>query len=267
HQFQSLVDAGYHVVAPDQRGYGHTDSAESMEQYSILHLVGDVAQLIHALGEEQAVVIGHDWGAVVAWYTALLRPDLVRGVAGLSVPPAPRSPAPPLSLLRQHFGEGFYQIYFQRPGVAEAEFEADVRTMFRTLLGGTTDRPGVPAGAGFLDQFTAPQVLPDWLDDEDIDVAVDSFTRSGFSGGLNWYRNIDRNWELTSPWHHAQITPPALYLSGERDLVRQFTDISGIDRIVPNLRGIVDIPDAGHWLPQERPDEVNTALLNFIKEI
>lgn len=264
HQFQPLVDAGYRVVAPDQRGYGRTDSPEGVEQYSILHLVGDVVGLIHALGEEQAVVVGHDWGAVVAWQTALLRPDLVRGVAGISVPPAPRAPAPPLSLLRAHLGEGFYQIYFQRPGVAEAEFEADVRTTFRKVLGGDMVSPGVREGRGFLDQFAPPRTLPDWLDDEDVDAAVESFTRSGFRGGLNWYRNIDRNWELTAPWDQALITPPAFYLSGEHDVVRQFTDPGAIKRICHDLRGAVDVPGAGHWLPQERPDEVNTALLDFL---
>ncbi|NGY65132.1 alpha/beta hydrolase [Lentzea sp. NEAU-D13] len=267
HQFQPLVDAGYRVVAPDQRGYGRTDSPEGVEQYGILHLVGDVVGLIDALGEKQAVVIGHDWGAVVAWQTALLRPDLVRGVAGISVPPAPRSPAPPLSLLREHLGEGFYQIYFQHPGVAEAEFEADVRTTFRKVLGGDMIAPGVPEGGGFLDQFTAPQALPPWLDDEDVDVAVEAFTRSGFRGGLNWYRNIDRNWELTAPWHNARITPPALFLSGERDVVRQFTDPGAIKRISQDLRGVVDVPGAGHWLPQECPAEVNAALLDFIENL
>ncbi|MEU0878174.1 alpha/beta hydrolase [Lentzea sp. NPDC005914] len=263
HQIGPLADAGYRVVAPDQRGFGRTDRPAGVEQYTMLHLVGDVVGLIEALGEEPAIVVGHDWGAPVAWHTALLRPDLVRGVAGISVPPAPRAPAPPLSLLRAHFGEGFYQIYFQRPGVAEAEFGADIRATFRTLLGGSAQAPVVQDGEGFLDRFTTPEQMPDWLEDEDIDVAVESFERSGFTGGLNWYRNIDRNWELLAPWHDARITPPAYYLCGENDLTRAFTDSTAMAKAAADLRGVVDVAGAGHWVQLERPDEVNAALLGF----
>jgi pimeloyl-ACP methyl ester carboxylesterase len=265
HQIGPLADAGYRVVAPDQRGFGRTQCPTEVEQYTILHLVGDVVGLIDALGEEQAIVVGHDWGAPVAWHTALLRPDLVRGVAGISVPPALRAPAPPLSLLRAHFGENFYQLYFQQPGVAEAEFGADPRTTFRTLLGGSGGAPVVRPGEGFLDLFTTPERLPGWLTDEDIDAAVESFERTGFTGGLNWYRNIDRNWELLAPWQHLPITRPAFYLCGENDLTRAFTDAAGIAKAATDLRGIVDIPGAGHWVQMERPHEVNAALLEFFR--
>jgi pimeloyl-ACP methyl ester carboxylesterase len=173
-----------------------------------------------------------------------------------------------LSALRQHFGDGFYQLYFQHPGTAEAELTADLRTTFRKLLGGGSDRaPIVPAGSGFLDLFTDPDVLPDWLTEEDIDVAVESFTRSGFTGGLNWYRNIDRSWSLLAPWQGAAITPPALYLCGEADLTRAFSDTAGITTIASDLRRIIDIPEAGHWVQMERPDDVNTALLDFFKQL
>jgi pimeloyl-ACP methyl ester carboxylesterase len=263
HQIQPLADAGYRVVAPDQRGFGRTDRPAGVEQYTMLHLVGDVVGLIEALGEKQAILVGHDWGAPVAWHTALLRPDLVRGVAGLSVPPALRAPAPPLSLLRAHFGEGFYQIYFQQPGVAEAEFGADTRATFRTLLGGSAQAPVVRDGEGFLDRFTTPEQLPAWLEDEDIEAAVESFEHSGFTGGLNWYRNIDRNWELLAPWRDVPITPPAFYLCGETDLTRAFTDSTAITKAAADLRGVVDVPGAGHWVQLERPDEVNAALLGF----
>jgi len=268
HQMRPLADAGYHVVAPDQRGYGRSDCPEDAGQYTMLHLVGDVVGLIGALGADQAIVVGHDWGAPVAWNTALLRPDLVRGVAGISVPPAPRSPVPPLSALRRHFGDGFYQLYFQEPGIAEAEFAADLRTTFRKLLGGgSTQAPIVPAGSGFLDLFTDPGVLPGWLSEEDIDVAVASFARSGFTGGLNWYRNIDRSWSLLAPWQDAVITPPAFYLCGEADLTRAFTDTAGIAARASDLRGVVDVPEAGHWVQMERPGDVNTALLDFFKQL
>ncbi|WP_033263017.1 alpha/beta fold hydrolase [Amycolatopsis vancoresmycina] len=263
HQLGPLAEAGYHVVAPDQRGYGGTGGPADPGQYTILHLVGDVVGLIGALGEREAIVVGHDWGAPVAWHTALLRPDLVRGVAGLSVPPAVRAPAPPLGLLRQRFGDGFYQLYFQRPGVAEAEFGADLRTTFRKLLGGAAADPVVRDGEGFLDRFTAPDPLPAWLSDEDVDTAVASFGRSGFTGGLNWYRNIDRNWELLAPWQGRRITPPSLFLCGDGDLTNAFTDRTRIAEAAPGLRGVIDVPGAGHWVQMERPHEVNSALLEF----
>ena len=267
HQMAPLADAGYRVVAPDQRGYGRTDAPAGVEHYTILHLVGDVVGLIEALGERQAILVGHDWGAPVAWHTALLRPDLVRGVAGISVPPSPRADAPPLTLLRKYFGDGFYQLYFQQPGVAEAEFGADPRATFRKLLGGSAESPVVRDGEGFLDRFASPDRLPDWLADEDIDVAVESFGRSGFTGGLNWYRNIDRNWALLAPWRGARITPPAFYLCGEADLTRAFTDSASFAEVVADPRGVVDVPGAGHWVQMERPDEVNQALLGFFKEL
>ncbi|MEQ0558138.1 alpha/beta hydrolase [Amycolatopsis sp. NEAU-NG30] len=267
HQLGPLADAGYRVVAPDQRGFGRSSCPDGVEHYTLLHLVGDVVALIGALGEESAIVVGHDWGAPVAWHTALLRPDLVRGVAGISVPPSLRAPAPPLSLLRQHFGEGFYQLYFQRPGVAEAEFGADLPTTFRKLLGGSAGAPVVPEGGGFLDVFTDPQPLPDWLAAEDVDAAVESFRRSGFTGGLNWYRNIDRNWALLAPWQHTPITRPAFYLCGETDITRAFTDPTAITKAATDVRGIVDVPGAGHWVQMERPAEVNEALLGFFKQL
>ncbi|MFJ9244850.1 alpha/beta fold hydrolase [Streptomyces sp. NPDC101776] len=271
HQMQPLADAGYHVVAPDQRGYGRSDRPEESDQYTILHLVGDVVGLIDALGAKEAIIVGHDFGAPVAWTTAMLRPDLIRGVAGISFPPTQRSPVPPTSAFRQHFGDDFYFLYFQHPEIPEAEFTRDLRTTFRTLLGGDNTQPvstQVPAGSGFLDLFTEPDVLPDWLTEQDIDVAVESFTRSGFTGGLNWYRNFDRNWSLLAPWQGATITPPALYLIGGADHIsRAFTDPAAIADFASDLRGIIDIPEAGHWVQLQRPDDVNTALLDFFKQL
>jgi pimeloyl-ACP methyl ester carboxylesterase len=272
HQFTPLVEAGYRVVAPDQRGYGDSDRPEGIDQYTLMHLVGDVIGLIEALGEQQAVVVGHDWGAPIAWNTALLRPDVIRGVAGLSVPPASRSQRPPLEIARKHFGEGFYQIYFQEPGVADAEFSKDVTRTFRKILGAPTpEKPQplvVPEGKGFLDRSEDPKVLPDWLTEEDIAEFTAQYTRSGFTGGLNWYRNIDRNWELTAPWHNAKITPPSLYVTGDRDPVRSFSAPGMIERLpelLTDLRGVHDLPGCGHWIQQERPAEVNAALLEFLK--
>ncbi|WP_398951803.1 alpha/beta hydrolase [Streptomyces sp. ID38640] len=162
-----------------------------------------------------AVVVGHDWGAAIAWHTALLRPDIVRGVAGVSVPPMPRGPVPPMSDARERFGEDFYQVYFQQPQAAEAELAKDIPTTFRKVLAGT------PTGEGsFLGRFAVPESLPGWLTEADIATFTGQFATTGFTGGLNWYRNLDRNWELTAAWQDAPIVPPALYVIGEHDFVR-----------------------------------------------
>ncbi|MFD7340177.1 alpha/beta fold hydrolase [Streptomyces violascens] len=281
HQFAPLAAAGFRVVAPDQRGYGRSDHPESVEAYSILHLVGDVIGLIHALGEKEAFVVGHDWGAPVAWHTALLRPDVVRGVAGLSVPPPFRGERPPLVAMQERFGGRFYWNYFNRPGVAEAEFAKDLRTALRKLFysaSGDAPTAGRPDQAlvsdparGWLADMTDPQVLPDWLTEQDLDELTESYAK-GFTGALNWYRNLDRNWELTAAWHGAAVSPPALYMYGDRDLVPAFPGtpelIAKLPELMPNLRREpIVLPGCGHWTQQERPEEVNAALIEFLTEL
>ncbi|MEU0027829.1 alpha/beta hydrolase [Streptomyces sp. NPDC006335] len=278
HQFGPLAAAGFRVVAPDQRGYGASDHPEDVSAYSILHLVGDVVGLVHALGEETAFVIGHDWGAPVAWHTALLRPDVVRGVAGLSVPPPFRGERPPLQAMQERFGGRFYWNYFNRPRVADAEFGADPRSALRRLLVGASG-DGEGAGRyeqalvtdpdrGWLADMPDPETLPAWLTEADLDELADSYAK-GFTGALNWYRNLDRNWELTAPWHGARVTPPALYVYGDRDLVPAFPGtpelIERLPELMPNLvRDPVLLPGCGHWTQQERPHEVNALLVEFL---
>ncbi|MGW7005302.1 alpha/beta fold hydrolase [Streptomyces sp. NPDC054933] len=280
HQFAPLAAAGYRVVALDQRGYARSDRPREVEAYTILHLVGDVIGLIHALGEEHAVVIGHDWGAPVAWHTALLRPDVVTAVAGLSVAPPTRGSVPPLRAMRERFDGQFYWNYFETPGVADAELAADPRATFRrTLYGASGDNPHndppgqplVPPGGGFLDRIKAPEKLPSWLTEEDLDVFTAEYAEAGFTGGLNWYRNLDRNWELTAAWDRATIQVPALYITGDRDLVYRFP---GMDQLLPalttlhpQLREPLILPGCGHWTQQERPEEVNAALLEFLDSL
>ncbi|GAA3865647.1 alpha/beta hydrolase [Saccharothrix violaceirubra] len=270
HQFGPLAAAGYRVVAPDQRGYGGTDRPAAVDAYTMPHLVGDVVGLIGALGERQAVVVGHDWGAPVAWHTALFRPDLVRGVVGLSVAPSHHMPVPPLSLMRQRFGDDFYQLYFQEPGVADAELAADPRATFRKVLVGgsaTGTLTGRTAGTGFIGDLPEPATLPSWFTEADVEEYATQYGAAGFTGGLNWYRNIDRNWELTAPWRTARITPPAALIAGDHDLVRTFYPPGFLDQlaaIVPDLRAVVDVPDCGHWTQQEQPERVNAALLEFL---
>jgi pimeloyl-ACP methyl ester carboxylesterase len=274
HQLTALAAAGYHVVAPDQRGYGRTGGPAEADQYTMLHLTGDVIGLMDALGEEQAVVAGHDWGAPVAWNTALLRPDRIRAVIGLSVPYTPRGSSRPVEMLRAIFTDRFYICYFQQPGVADAELSADPRDTFRRLLyaasgeGSMGGIPVVPDGGGFLDMCPEPPALPGWLSEHDIDVFVAEFAQSGFTGPLNWYRNLDLSWELMAAWKHAPVTVPALYLAGDRDLVVSFSGGPGflprLRDIVPDLRDARLLPGCGHWTQQERPAEVSQAMISFL---
>ena len=282
HQLQALADAGFHAVAPDMRGYGQTESPADIDQYTILHLVGDMLGVLDALGVDSAVIVGHDWGAPVAWHAALLRPDRFRGVVGLSVPFRPRGQARPTTVMPQTDDAVFYQLYFQPPGVAEAELEHDVRGTLRRLLytasgdapasrasagsGGTVGM--VPRHGGFLSRMTDPGSLPAWITEADIDVYTREFARTGFRGGLNWYRNIDRNWELLAPFAGATVGLPALYIAGDRDLVVKFPGmdqlIGNLARFLPRLRRTVMLPGCGHWTQQERPKDVNAAILDFL---
>ena len=283
HQLAALSEAGFRAVAPDMRGYGQTDRPEAIDQYTLFHLVGDMVGLLDALGAESAVIVGHDWGAPVAWHAALLRPDRFRAVIGLSVPFRPRGPTRPTSVMPQTGDALFYQLYFQTPGVAEAELERDPRITLRsTLYSGSGDarregaKPSDPIGmlprsGGFLTRMINPAVLPHWITESDVDFYVGEFTRTGFRGGLNWYRNIDRNWELLAPFARAQVTVPALYVVGDRDLVLYFR---GMDQLVPNLskyvpqlRNTIILPGCGHWTQQERPGEVNAAMIDFLRRL
>ncbi len=278
HQLTALAQAGDHAVAPDQRGYGDTGGPDDVADYTMLHLVGDVIGLISEVGAEHAVVVGHDWGAPVAWNTALLRPDVIDGVVGLSVPYTPRGSTPPVETLAAVYTDGFYICYFQQPGVAEAELSADPPATFRRLLvAASGDGPGgggipvVPAGGGFLDLCPEPAALPAWLTEADIDLFVSEFAKSGFTRPLNWYRAMDLSYELTAAWKHAKVTVPALYLAGDRDLVVAFTGgeamLAGLPDLVPNLREARLLPGCGHWTQQERPDDVNRAIIDFISHL
>jgi pimeloyl-ACP methyl ester carboxylesterase len=280
HQLKALASAGHCAVAPDMRGYGQSDKPEAIDQYTLLHLTGDMVGLVEALGFKEAVIVGHDWGAPVAWHSALFRPDKFKGVVGLSVPFRPRGDVPPTTLMPQTDDAIFYQLYFQTPGVAEAEFERDPKRTISTALLGLSGNsiPGkgavgmVPRNGGWLDAI-APLVgnLPAEITEDDIDFYANEYKRSGFRGGLNWYRNIDRNWELLAPWAGAKVTVPALYVAGDRDLVVRFPGadklIANLGQFVPQLRENILLPDCGHWTQQERPEEINAALIRFLKEL
>lgn len=279
-QVQALGEAGYHTVAPDMRGYGGTDRPEGGEAYSILNLVGDMVDLVRALGKTECVVVGHDWGAPVAWHCALLRPEMFRAVFGLSVPFQPRIPkGPPLPMMRaisKRTGRDLYICQFQAPD-AHAPFEADVATALRKgfyAYDGATpdDRQStgfIAAGQDFVSEIPDDATLPPWMTAEHFAEYVAAFSAGGFDAPLNWYRCLDRNWALMAFAQDLTITVPAGFMVGERDPVRNYSGAAEATLAdwLTDLRSQVVLAGAGHWLQQERPAEVNAALLDFLKEV
>ena len=279
HQIPALAAGGFRAVAPDQRGYGQTDKPEDIGAYNLFQLVGDIVGLVNGLGEEEAVIVGHDWGAPVAWMSSLLRPDMFRATVLLSVPylanfgGGPR----PSEATRAAMGDEleFYQLYFQEPGKAEAELEADVRKSVRMFLYSASGDPPAdqrwrfifPRNESFLQQCADPAVLPSWLTEADVDFFTGEFASSGFRGGLNWYRNIDFTWEVSGFLNGAKLRQPTLFISGEHDAVLQmYPDaLHDLEKNVPDLRHKVVLPATGHWTQQERPTEVNELLIEFLR--
>lgn len=283
HQFTPLAQAGYRVVAPDQRGYARSERPEEVDQYTLPHLVGDVVALVSALGESRAVVVGHDWGAPVAWSTAMLRPDVVRGVAGLSVPPFPPAMMPAISTARRMYGQGYYQVLFQERGVVDAQLAEDpAASLRRILVGASGEGLGekdpepwvVPQGQELLETMPEPDELPSWLSAQDVTAFADDYERHGahaFTGPLNWYRNIERNQGLMSPFHGRTIDVPSLYMVGDKDMVAALQGVpelrEALPTIAPRLYKQLTLSGCGHWTQQERPEQVNEALLDFLQHL
>jgi pimeloyl-ACP methyl ester carboxylesterase len=275
-QLAALAAAGYRAAAPDMRGYGGTEAPADPESYTMLHHAGDMVGLVQALGEKEAVIVGHDWGAPAAWNTALLRPDMFRAVVGMSAPFSPPARIDLLSALEQQGVHNFYMQYFQKPGIAEAEFEADpeatIRRVTFSMSGDGPDRivAGMMApGARFLDATVEPETLPAWLSADDIDYVAQEFKRTGFTGGLNWYRSIRRTAELMAAWRGCVIRQPSLFIAGARDDVLKFPGakerVENLPRVLPGLRGSHILAGAGHWIQRERADQVNDLLIAFLK--
>lgn len=289
HQMAALAQAGFRVVAPDMRGYGASDCPAAIDQYTIFHLAGDLIGVLDALDARSAVVVGHDVGASVAWQAAQLRPDRIRAVAALSVPFRPRGKQRPTDAMPRSAEAEFYMLYFQKPGLAEAEFEADPRLTIRSMLYGASGNgvaaartatatagavPNlgmVPHGGRFLRGTAAPATLPPWLSENDVDYYAAQFRRTGFRGPLNYYRNLDRNWEISASLTGAPVTVPALYIGGDHDFIAMAPGmdqlLANLKHFVPGLRSIHMLQGCGHWTQQERPDEVNAALLDFIRAL
>lgn len=268
HQVPALAEAGFHVLAPDQRGYGRSSRPEPVDAYDIVRLTDDLVAVLDETGQEQGTFVGHDWGAMVVWALALRYPERCRGVAALSVPFMRRSRNLPTEAMRKRFaGMFFYMLFFQEPGVADADLGADVDRTMRSMLAGL-DGGGADAFAdderGFVERLPVPTELPAWIGEPEVRHYVETFTRSGFTGGLNWYRNQDRNWTLMEPHHDQHVVVPATLIGGAADPVLAITPPSVQDGWLDDDRGVTVIPAVGHWVQQEAPAEVNAALLEFL---
>ncbi len=280
-QVEALADAGYHAVAPDMRGYGGTDKPAETAAYGILDLVGDMVDLVRALGETSCVVVGHDWGAPVAWHCALIRPDLFRAVFGLSVPFQPRRPKGPptaaMTALSKRGGLGDLYISRFQASHAHLAFDSDpstaLRKMFHAYDGATPDGRQstgfLPDGVSLTDSIADDATLPPWMSGAHFAEYVAAFSAGGFKGPVDWYRNLDANWAATAFLQDARIRVPAAFVVGERDPVRHYAGPAeaGLKDWAPDLRLQQVVPGAGHWIQQERPAEVNRLLLDFLGEL
>ncbi|MGH2759922.1 MAG: alpha/beta fold hydrolase [Actinomycetota bacterium] len=274
-QMPVVAEAGYRAIAPDMRGYGQTDAPAAVTDYDIHHLCGDLCGLLDDLGEDKAFFVGHDWGAWAMWFMTLLHPDRVEALVNISVAYAQRSAFPPMKRAKELFGDTFfYQLYFQDVGPADEELASDVR---RTVLRFAWSVSGEAAGGalqvrkvgegGFLDMLSDPPHELGWFTDEDLEYFVSEFSRTGYTGPLSWYRNIDRNWELTPELDGAEPTQPVLFIAGTNDPVIRMLPPEGMRETVPNLRDIILVPDAGHWIHMEKPEPVNEAIVGFLKDV
>ncbi|MFF4606811.1 alpha/beta fold hydrolase [Streptomyces sp. NPDC001339] len=289
HQLPALAAAGYRAVAIDVRGYGRSSKPHDITAYRMLAHIGDNVGVLRALGEETAIIVGHDWGAPIAAHSALLRPDLFTAVALLSVPYSPPGgPLRPTEVFRQLGGtEEFYVSYFQEPGRAEAEIEPDIRGWLAgayaglsgearsaSLTSSANDASGqgdipvltVPPGGKLSDRFPADTGPFPWLTEADLDFYAAEFERTGLTGGLNRYRNVDRDWADLAAWHGAPITQPSLFIGGELDAPTAWLAdaIKAFPTTLPALSGSHILDGCGHWVQQERPEEVNHLLLDWL---
>ncbi|KAH7655046.1 Soluble epoxide hydrolase protein [Dioscorea alata] len=274
HQILGLAARGYHAVAPDLRGFGDTDIPPSSSSYTMFHVVGDIVALIHALGQDKVFVVGHDWGAIVAWHLCMLRPDKVKALVNLSVAFTPRNPArSSINSLRSHFGDAHYMVKFQEPGAAEAEFaEIGTALILKKFL--TIRRPNayiLPKETGFSVSSDDDLTLPPWLSEEDINYYAAKFEKTGFTGGLNYYRCMELNWELTAAWTGTQIKVPAKFIVGDLDLAYHFPGVKdyihkgGFKKDVPFLQDVVVMEGVGHFITLEKAHEVTDHIYDFIK--
>lgn len=262
YQIPALVAEGYHVIVPNQRGYGHSSQPDAVEAYDCHHLTGDYNSLLDALGIEKAIFVGHDWGAILVWHHALLNPERVVGVANLSVPFMARQESDPVAFWEEMLGPDFYIVHFNRqPGVAAKAFESNPRkfltNMYRTKqwLDSEEAQPAGGSITRFAEEDNPRGEL--MMSEAELDVFIDAFKHSGFHAPCNWYRNFTRNWETTGGVEQ-KVNQPALMIHGQYDIVPQL-DISAY---VPDLE--THTLECGHWIQQEKPDETNAILVEWL---
>ncbi|WP_067564564.1 alpha/beta fold hydrolase [Nocardia acidivorans] len=279
HQLEAVAAAGYRALAPDLRGYGRTDAPAGLESYTNEAVIGDLLALLDDIGADKAVFVGLDFGAQLVWELSLRAPERVEAVAVLNNPFSPRPPRAPSAFWTKAAERHFLHLsYFQTPGVADAELAADPRGFLARVyfsLSGEyhyLDTWKNPPGLGYLEVLPEAPPLPwPWLSQEEFDTLVADFERTGFTGGLNWYRNLDRNWELTEAYAGAKVSVPAFFLYGEKD--PDMEGFSGRDPLatmragVPDLRAVVEVPKAGHLVQLERPDAVNAFLVDTLSSL
>ena len=282
HQMIPLAEAGYHVIAPDQRGYGHSSAPRNVDAYGTAHLAADLLGLAEQAGHDKAIYVGHDWGALLLWDMCRLHPDRVRAGVAASVP-FTNWPMAPIELMQARYGDRyFYILYFQRPNEAEQELERDVAdTMAKMLWGAssaavsdplffTTSELPAMADTTFLTGRTSPPPLPwSWLSQEDFDTYVHEFSYSGFFGPVSWYRNMNTNYENTHRIPVDQLAMPTYFITGEHDPVNLLnpTAIEYMSQTLPNFKGGSVIPNTGHWVQQESPAAFNEALFTFLNSL
>lgn len=274
-QMVALANAGYTAIAPDMPGFGETQALPSIEDYNVTRIAGFMQELVdHYSPGTPVLLIGHDWGAINCWQFVQLHPERVQRLVIMSVPLRPVADVPPIEFLRGYFKEQFfYQIYFQEPGVAEAEFDEDPEGILRALYcsPGTPRHPpllgkSTSEGGGWIGRLGVPKEQPKWLTDEMLDYYIAAYRHSGFAGGINYYRNFDENWRRLLPWRNSTIKCPVLFIAGAADSVIQSADESALrgmmGRRIPNLQ-IELLPKIGHWLQNEAPEAVNNVLSRF----
>ncbi|KAM0998467.1 hypothetical protein ACFX2I_008202 [Malus domestica] len=274
HQLLSLSSLGYRCIAPDLRGFGDTDAPPSPTSYTAMHIVGDLIGLLDHLGIDQVFLVAHDWGAVIAWWFCLFRPDRVKALVNMSIAFSPRNPKrKPVDGFRALFGDDYYICRFQEPEEIERDFDSigTAAVMKRFLTSRSPKPPCIPKDQG-LKSWAAPVTLPAWLTEEDLNYIVSKFSKSGFTGGLNYYRALNLTWELTGPWTGLQIKVPVKFIVGELDVtynipgVQAYIHKGGFKRDVPFLQEVVVMEGAAHFIAQEKPDEVSQHVYDFIKK-
>lgn len=277
HQISTIAEAGYRVVVPEMRGYGKTDAPQQIETYDIVNLAADIIGLLDALGERQAHLIGHDWGAIVAANTVLLHPDRFASLVLMSVPYSGRPDQSPLTTMKTKFKDNFFYILYHNEltGAAETEYDADPYGILSRLYL-SPDSPREPKtitdqhreAGGWIPRLGAAKGLPTWLDQQELDYYVAQFKDSGFRGGINYYRNLDRNWKITEHLNDVKIEIPTLFIAGEKDVVIGGADEASLTTMmiepIPGLRKVIVVPKMGHWIQQEAPEETNAAVLEFL---